>query len=174
MVARISHTHRMPRYQYSALIQSPTNSILSIWMSCWVPARSPRRSMENIVALLRSGCDWDLGRSYWAIHHSGTQNSLRLIATGCARSLEGMLTKLYFGEFRSSSRENLGSKLRMATRRYRAAPVYRIVRFKVSKCERFVPSLTLPEWSWYPKLHPWSTVAFGNWQAKWKRGCSTH
>ena len=42
--------------------------------------------------------------------------SLRLMATGLARSLDGMLTKLYFGEFRSSSRENLGSKLRMATR----------------------------------------------------------
>src|SRR5678815_441923 len=119
----------MPRYQYSALIQSPTNSILSIWMSWWVSARLPRRSMENMVALLRSGCDWDLGKSYWAIHHSGTQNSLRLIATGWARSREGMLTKLYFGEFKSSSRENLGSKVRMATRRYRALPVYRTARF---------------------------------------------
>src|SRR5688572_6822420 len=108
-------------------------------MSWWVSERAPRRSMENIVALLRSGCDWDLGKSYWAIHHSGTQNSLRLMATGCARSLEGMLTKLYFGEFRSSTRENLGSKLRMATRRYRALPVYRIPRFKVRKLERSVP-----------------------------------
>src|SRR3954466_13617390 len=124
-----NHAHRMPRYQYSALIQSPTNSILSIWMSWWVSARSPRRSMEKMVALLISGCDRALGRSYWAIHHSGTQNSLRLIATGLARSLEGMLMKLYLGEFKSSSRENLGSKFRMATRRYRAFPVYRTARF---------------------------------------------
>src|SRR4030095_11508479 len=56
----------MTRYQYSALIQSPTNSILSIWMSWWVSARSPRRSMENIVALLRSGCDWALRQAYGA------------------------------------------------------------------------------------------------------------
>jgi hypothetical protein len=129
----------MPKYQYSALIQSPTNSILSIWMSWWVSARSPRRSMENIVALLRSGCDWVLGKSYWAIHHSGTQNSLKAIATGWASSRVGTLTKLYFGEFRSSSRENLGSKLRTATRRYRALPVYRTCKFKVRKCERSVP-----------------------------------
>src|SRR6187551_3721956 len=103
--------------------------------------------MESMVALLRSGCDWDLGKSYWAIHHSGTQNSLSLIAMGSARSVEGMLTKLYFGEFRSSRRENLGSKVRMATRRYRALPVYLTPRFKVLKCERSVPSLTFPECS---------------------------
>src|SRR3982751_2310611 len=119
--------------------------------------------MENIVALLRSGCDWDLGKSYWAIHQSGTQNSLSLIAMGFARSLEGMLTKLYLGEFKSSSRENLGSKLRTATRRYRALPVYRTARFKVWKRERSTPSLTFPECSWKPKLHPCSTAAaWGN------------
>lgn len=36
--------HRRPKYQYSALIQSPTNSIFSSRISCSVPARSPCRS----------------------------------------------------------------------------------------------------------------------------------
>ena len=63
---------------------------------------------------------------------------------GWARSLVGMLTKLNFGEFRSSIVENRGSKLRMATRRYCAFPVYRTARFKVWKRERSMPWLADP------------------------------
>ncbi len=48
--------------------------------------------VEETVALLTSGCAYSRGRSYWAIHHSATVNSLREIGMECERSLVGRLT----------------------------------------------------------------------------------
>src|SRR5687768_16300960 len=120
----------MPRYHSSALIQSPENSILSIWMLWLVPARSPSRSMDSAVEFRKSGRDWSRGRSYWVTHHSGTANSPRPIVSGFTKSLGCTFTELNFEEFESWRLENLGSKLRMAKRTYRALPAYRMVRFR--------------------------------------------
>src|SRR5690606_33145328 len=110
--------------------------------------------MLRTVALLRSGREYSRGRLYAAVHHSATANSFRSIAKGRSRSPVGMLTKLNFGEFRSSNFENLGSKLRMPTRRYWAFPEYRTVRFKVLKRERSMPWLAIPVDSMYANPQP--------------------